>query len=150
MKKYLPFIIGLFFALPMSALASIIATPDFPDVDSDKWYADSVYHASQAGWINGYGNGNFGPENAVLRAELANILVRYDETLEKMHDDLQNILCLNKGNSLNSLGLQVTDEDKYSQAVESFCGGHWQPYVGCKIPYNAQIGEYQKELKICP
>jgi len=150
MKKYLPFIIGLLFALPMSALAYIIAPPDFPDVDRDAWYADGVYHARQAGWVNGYENGNFDPENPVLRAELANILVRYNETVEKMHNDLQNILCLNKGNSLDSLGLQVTDEDKYTQAMESFCGGHWPPYAGCTIPYDSQTGEYQKEFEVCP
>lgn len=134
----------------MSAMAYIVAPSDFPDVDRDEWYADGVYQARQAGWISGYKNGNFGPHDPILRAELATILSRYDETMEKMHNDLQGILCLNKGNSLDSLGLQVTDEDKYSLAIESFCGRNWAPYSGCKIPFDAQTGEYQEELKLCP
>lgn len=150
MKKYVPFLIGLLFALPMSALAYIVALPDFPDVNKDAWYADGVSHARQAGWLTGYGDGSFGPRNPVLRGELATILVRYDRTVEKMHNDLQNILCLNKGNSLNSLGLQVTDNEKYSQSMESFCGGLWPPSLECIVPYDAQTGEYQPELKLCP
>lgn len=48
----------------------------FPDVSSDKWYADSVQTALQNGWVLGDEDGLFHPENAVSREELAVILLR--------------------------------------------------------------------------
>ncbi|PIR55123.1 hypothetical protein COU74_03000 [Candidatus Peregrinibacteria bacterium CG10_big_fil_rev_8_21_14_0_10_36_19] len=150
MKKHLSFAIGLLFALPLSALAYVIAQPDFPDVPRTEWYADAVYSAREKGWISGYANGNFGPQNPVLRSELPAILDRYDKNMEKMYSQLKGIICYNKGNSLDELGLKVTNEEKYSDALSGFCGGQWPGPVGCFTPYDEQTGEYQTEFTACP
>lgn len=56
-----------------------LATPEeapFPDVPVTKWSAANVAAAKAHGIILGYDNGNFGPNDAMTRAELATVLVR--------------------------------------------------------------------------
>ncbi len=49
----------------------------FSDVPDDAYYAESVAWASEAGVVRGVGNGQFLPENASTREELAVMLYRY-------------------------------------------------------------------------
>ncbi len=46
------------------------ASDNFDDVDAGKYYANYVGLAKEAGIVNGYGDGNFGPENFCTREEL--------------------------------------------------------------------------------
>ncbi len=48
----------------------------FPDVPVTKWSAANIAAAKEHGIVSGYGNGNFGPNDAMTRAELATVLVR--------------------------------------------------------------------------
>lgn len=48
----------------------------FPDVNSSDWSAEYITFAVKKGWINGYANGTFGPNNPITRAEAAKILAR--------------------------------------------------------------------------
>lgn len=48
----------------------------FADVPADAWYAEAVSKASEAGIMEGVGNGLFEPERAVTRAELAQVVAR--------------------------------------------------------------------------
>lgn len=50
---------------------------DFLDVGSGKYYSEAVAWAAANGIVAGYGNGNFGPEDAITREQLAAILWRY-------------------------------------------------------------------------
>jgi len=146
MKKTLSFIAGLLLAIPIS-VSALVFYRGFDDVDPDAWYAPVIEQAWRSGWMYGYDDGNFGPENPVLRAEMAQILSNYNKDVSAMYNDLRDILCLNKNNSLENLGLQVTDEEKYTDALESFCTnylntcGNWQ--------YDAETGEYTDELIPC-
>lgn len=49
----------------------------FSDVPADEWYSDAVSWAAQEGIVNGYGNGEFGPQDSITRQQLAAILYRY-------------------------------------------------------------------------
>ena len=49
----------------------------FADVAADEWYSDAVAWAAQEGIVNGYGNGDFGPQDSITRQQLAAILCRY-------------------------------------------------------------------------
>jgi lysophospholipase L1-like esterase len=49
----------------------------FSDIVSGAWYTDAVNWASSQGIVNGYGNGKFGPEEALTREQLASVLYRY-------------------------------------------------------------------------
>lgn len=51
----------------------------FADVADGVWYTDGVEWAAEAGVVNGYTNGNFGPEDPVTREQLAAMLYRYAE-----------------------------------------------------------------------
>ena len=49
----------------------------FPDVVASAWYADAVNWAAANGYVTGYDNGSFGPEDSLTREQLAVILYRY-------------------------------------------------------------------------
>lgn len=56
----------------------VSGAPRFPDVqDSNQYYYKSVKWATDNGIVNGYSNGNFGPDDNVLRQDLAIILYKY-------------------------------------------------------------------------
>ncbi len=49
----------------------------FTDVAADAWYAPYVGWAAEAGIINGYGNGIFGPDDEITREQMALIIAKY-------------------------------------------------------------------------
>lgn len=51
--------------------------PAFADVTSDTWCAESIQWATENGIVSGYKNGQFGPNDAITREQLAVILYRY-------------------------------------------------------------------------
>jgi hypothetical protein len=59
----------------------------FNDV-SGHWAADSIAIAASKGWINGYEDGSFAPDNNVTRAEAVTIINR----LLERHTDAQGVL----------------------------------------------------------
>ena len=46
----------------------------FSDVDEDDWFYDAVVNSIQYGWIHGYGDGTFRPNNPITRAEVTAIV----------------------------------------------------------------------------
>jgi hypothetical protein len=56
-----------------------IAQVTFPDVDEDNPHFDGITWAAEAGIIQGYTNGNFGPFDPQLRGQTATMFMRYDE-----------------------------------------------------------------------
>lgn len=50
---------------------------DYTDVDDDAAYAEAVRWISSEGYMGGYGNNTFGPEDVVSREQLVTILWRY-------------------------------------------------------------------------
>ena len=53
----------------------------FTDVNPDAYYADAVTWAAENDIVSGYGSGNFGPNDAITREQLAAILYRYCEAM---------------------------------------------------------------------
>jgi hypothetical protein len=49
---------------------------NFSDVPRDAWFADAVNTAVAEGWINGYEDGTFRPDNSINNAEWATLLQR--------------------------------------------------------------------------
>jgi len=58
-----------FFFFPPLALAS------FPDVTNETQYAPAILSLTEKGILNGYGDGTFGPEKTLTRAELLKIVL---------------------------------------------------------------------------
>jgi len=48
----------------------------YSDVPVERWSFPWIEAASEAGYLNGYPDGSFGPERAITRAEMAAVLVR--------------------------------------------------------------------------
>ena len=48
----------------------------FTDVEPGKWYYEDVAAAKTAGYIAGYPDGTFGPDQTITRQEVASILAR--------------------------------------------------------------------------
>ena len=46
----------------------------FSDVDEDDWFYEDVVNSIQYGWIHGYGDGTFRPNNPITRAEVTAIV----------------------------------------------------------------------------
>ena len=55
----------------------------FDDVPTDAWYADEVAEAAALGLMEGIGGGMFDPARAITRGELAAVVVRLYEELNK-------------------------------------------------------------------
>lgn len=51
----------------------------FADVPAGRWYTDAVNWASANDIVNGYPNGNFGPNDPITREQLVTILYRYTQ-----------------------------------------------------------------------
>lgn len=51
-------------------------TTKFPDVLAGHWASSYIAQATAAGWINGYPNGNFGPEDTLTRCQLVTVINR--------------------------------------------------------------------------
>lgn len=49
---------------------------EFKDVSGEAWYAGYVLAAYNKGWINGLGEGNFGPDTPISRQDICSILYR--------------------------------------------------------------------------
>ena len=56
---------------------AVTKTGTFTDVAAGKWYTDAIEWAAANKIVDGYGNGLFGPNDAVTREQLAAILNRY-------------------------------------------------------------------------
>ena len=54
---------------------------NFADVSQDDYYASSIERMVQLGVVQGYENGNFGPNDPLTRAQAAIMLDRYDSRL---------------------------------------------------------------------
>ena len=70
-------------------LYRIAGTPEtetektFKDITGDEWYGPAVLWAAEAGVVNGYENGNFGPVDNITREQMALMMYRYANYLEK-------------------------------------------------------------------
>ena len=53
------------------------SSANFPDVTSSDWFANAAGWAASQGFIGGYSNGRFGPNDPITREQLAAILYRY-------------------------------------------------------------------------
>jgi hypothetical protein len=67
----------------LGSTVALAASKIFSDVPTNAWYSNAVTSLSDKGIIEGYPNGTFGPANDVSRAELAVILDRTIQYIEK-------------------------------------------------------------------
>ena len=61
----------------MEGEPTVTSGKDFPDVSIKQYYGNAVKWASAKNIVNGYNNGNFGPNDNITREQLAVILNNY-------------------------------------------------------------------------
>ena len=54
-----------------------------PDVPEERWYSNYVRFCVEKGYMGGYGDGTFRPENNITRGEFATMLARYLQLEER-------------------------------------------------------------------
>ncbi|MDO4280512.1 MAG: S-layer homology domain-containing protein [Peptococcaceae bacterium] len=67
----------------------------FTDINTKAYYASAVSWAEENGIVSGYGDGTFGPNNALTREQLASVLFRY-ATFKKYDTDISADASLDK------------------------------------------------------
>ena len=50
-------------------LSTVVMATEFSDVTSNDWFYENVTEASNRGWVNGYPDQSFKPNNVVTKAE---------------------------------------------------------------------------------
>ena len=78
----------------------------FSDVDESNKYYDAIMAAAASGLVNGYGDGTFGPEKTITRAEVVTVINR-----------LVSLIANEKTVSKDNLEVKFSDID-----------GHWAEY----------------------
>ncbi len=67
----------------MEGSPSCETTKTFQDVAGDEWYGPAILWAAEAGIVNGYENGYFGPADDITREQMAVMMYRYAKYLKK-------------------------------------------------------------------
>ncbi len=115
--------------------AGALAGMTFDDVASDAWYKDAVEFVSEKGLMTGQSETLFAPEANVNRAELAIILKRFHDMLEKNsekepeqkvvvrpkitnHDLVESAFQALKQNDINLITPYLMDEQMFYQIKE--------------------------------
>ena len=60
----------------MENCPAVKSETNFSDVPEGQWYTEAVMWAAEKGIVNGYGDGNFGPNDPVTREQIAAVLWR--------------------------------------------------------------------------
>ena len=79
-------------------------TDVYGDVSDDAWYADSIAWAAENGIVNGYGDGQFGPNDSVTREQFVVMLWRYVGSPEANGHDLA---AFTDGDQISSYALEA-------------------------------------------
>lgn len=74
MKKILSIILSVIFIL--SSFSSVVFAAGFEDCKKSDWYYESVMYAKEKGWVNGFEDGTFRPNDTLTKAQAVSIVAR--------------------------------------------------------------------------
>lgn len=77
-------------------LARIMMKAMFSDVSLEAWYASAVQYDNAKGYLIGYGDGKFGPQDNLTREQMAQLLYRLAGKPEVVLDDKKRLADMNK------------------------------------------------------
>ena len=64
----------------MAGEPTVTGENKFADVKGGQWYTDAILWATQAGIVDGYGDGNFGVDDPITREQMVTMLYRYAQS----------------------------------------------------------------------
>lgn len=101
MKKIISFVVAFTVILGISATSFAVSDPaditpaqgySFSDVPEGAWYAEALQAVVERGWMKGYGDGRFGPEDVVNADQVAQVIYNIaPESLTSTYFDWQGI-----------------------------------------------------------
>ena len=117
-----------------------VSAASFSDVAADAYYTKAVAWASANGIVTGYGNGKFGPNDAITREQFAAILYRYAQY--KKYDvsvgENTNILSYNDAQSVSSYAVPAI-QWACGAGVMNGSSGYLTPKSGATRAQAAQL-----------
>ena len=117
-----------------------VSAASFTDVAADAYYAKAVAWASANGIVTGYGNGKFGPNDAITREQFAAILYRYAQY--KKYDvsvgENTNILSFEDAQSISSYAIPAI-QWACGAGVMNGSNGYLTPKSGATRAQAAQL-----------
>lgn len=105
-------------------LSNITNGKQFADINSGYWGAEYIAYAAGAGWVVGYGDGSFRPNEGISRAEIVTVMNRLlnraaDE--EYIADNLRKLV------TFNDVSKRYWAYADIMEAANSYYGGGKQP-----------------------
>ena len=94
-----------------------------------KWYSDAVAWAAENGIVDGYDNGNFGPEDSITREQIAVILHRYAQyrRLDVSVGEDTNILSFVDAEEISGYAVSAMQWAAGAQVISGKDGGVLDP-----------------------
>src|SRR3989344_2882494 len=128
LRKRLVMVVAPILLIITGASFATVFVPDFPDVVESDWFYYDVRYVRYAGLMQGYENGNFGPHDAVTRAQMAKVIT----TMNKEMYLMKQVICANKEilRSANAAPRKlisgseetlVSEEEEYMKLINNIC-----------------------------
>lgn len=123
-KVFAATIMSVIMALGSTAPALAITMPIFTDVPEDSWAYSYISQAASNGWITGYGDGQFGPNENVTYAALSQMLTKAFfpaqlEAVEVAEDDPWYKAACSVANDLGLyVGVDIRTQHNIQEMVE--------------------------------
>ena len=95
-----------------------ISDIQFTDVTSKDWFYTEVKRAVKAGYINGYEDNTFRPNDEITRQEIANIITSIHKRKDSNFDKIRNFKDVNKISEWAKSSVEGAVENKYMSGYE--------------------------------
>ena len=89
----------------MAGRPTVLEYSDFPDVSKDKYYAKAVAWAESNGFVSGYKDGRFGPEDGITREQLMKVLFLYADYLSEQRTYYTDLSAFSDVNEISAYAL---------------------------------------------
>jgi len=124
-----------------SEATNTVFTNYFSDVQKTDWFAPYVTFAKSNGWINGYPDGSFKPQNSVSQQEWSTMLMNvlgYDFTWSTVNDDIETL-------GINIV-MPLTASLKRGEAFEVMWQAVNTPRKGQSVKLGEEVGKFEATL----
>lgn len=111
--------IGLFIPARAVAAPSATTSSQFTDVPEGAWYAETLQTAVEHGWLSGYGDGRFGPEDVVNSDQVAQVI--YNIAPEVLRSSYRDQQAYSDGYWAYSVSQWIVNE----KIMEKYVGPDW-------------------------
>jgi len=115
--------VNLFITTAAIAFGSSLINKEFPDVKTDAYYYNAVKNMTNAAYMNGYSNGNFGPNDYITRGQAAMILDTYNT---RNYAHIENKISNTELQNLYGLSFVCPDEKLFCHNMDDVAES-----VGC-------------------